>query len=26
VKAVTWHQLRIARNESGWIAEVYLDI
>jgi SHS2 domain-containing protein len=26
VKAVTWHQLKIARTESGWMAEVYLDI
>lgn len=26
VKAVTWHQLRIVRTDSGWMAEVYLDI
>jgi len=26
VKAVTWHQLKIAQTESGWMAEVYLDI
>ena len=26
VKAVTWHQLRIARSDSGWMAEVYLDV
>src|ERR1019366_4188453 len=26
VKAVTWHQLRIARSDGGWMAEVYLDI
>jgi SHS2 domain-containing protein len=26
VKAVTWHQLRIARHDGGWLAEVYLDI
>ena len=26
VKAVTWHQLRIARNDGGWMADVYLDI
>lgn len=26
VKAVTWHQLRIARTADGWMAEVYLDI
>jgi SHS2 domain-containing protein len=26
VKAVTWHQLKIARSDSGWMAEVYLDI
>lgn len=26
VKAVTWHQLRIARSDNGWIGEVYLDI
>jgi len=26
VKAVRWHQLRIARGDSGWMAEVYLDI
>ena len=26
VKAVTWHQLRIAPRGGGWMAEVYLDI
>jgi SHS2 domain-containing protein len=26
VKAVTWHQLKIARSGDGWLAEVYLDI
>jgi protein archease len=26
VKAVTWHQLKIARTGDGWMAEVYLDI
>ena len=26
VKAVTWHQLKIARADTGWMAEVYLDI
>jgi protein archease len=26
VKAVTWHQLRVARSKAGWVAEVYLDI
>lgn len=26
VKAVTWHQLKIARHNGGWLAEVYLDI
>lgn len=26
VKAVTWHQLRVAQVEGGWIAEVYLDV
>jgi len=26
VKAVTWHQLRVAQTENGWLAEVYLDI
>lgn len=26
VKAVTWHQLKIADTGEGWIAEVYLDI
>ena len=26
VKAVTWHQLKIAETPAGWIAEVYLDI
>jgi SHS2 domain-containing protein len=26
VKAVTWHQLKIAQTPGGWAAEVYLDI
>jgi protein archease len=26
VKAVTWHQLKIARVGERWVAEVYLDI
>jgi SHS2 domain-containing protein len=26
VKAVTWHQLKIAETGGGWTAEVYLDI
>ena len=26
VKAVTYHQLRIAREDGGWMAEVYVDI
>jgi SHS2 domain-containing protein len=26
LKGVTYHQLRIARDENGWWAEVYLDI
>jgi SHS2 domain-containing protein len=26
VKAVTWHQLKVARYDDGWAAEVYLDI
>lgn len=26
VKAVTWHQLRVAEAAQGWVAEVYLDI
>ena len=26
VKAVTWHQLRVALAARGWVAEVYLDI
>lgn len=26
VKAVTYHQLRIASDEGGWCCEVYLDI
>ena len=26
VKAVTWHQLKISQTDSGWTAEVYLDI
>lgn len=26
VKAVTWHQLKVAETPQGWVAEVYLDI
>ena len=26
VKGVTYHQLKIAKDAEGWIAEVYLDI
>jgi SHS2 domain-containing protein len=26
VKAVTYHQLRVARDGDGWFAEVYLDV
>jgi SHS2 domain-containing protein len=26
VKAVTYHQLRVAREGGGWLAEVYLDV
>jgi SHS2 domain-containing protein len=26
VKAVTYHQLRVARDGDGWLAEVYLDV
>lgn len=26
VKAVTYHQLRVARTAEGWLAEAYLDI
>jgi SHS2 domain-containing protein len=26
VKAATYHQLKIARQEAGWTADVYLDI
>ena len=26
VKAVTYHQLRVAQEDGGWVAEVYLDI
>jgi SHS2 domain-containing protein len=26
VKAVTWHQLRVAPEAGGWVAEVYVDI
>jgi SHS2 domain-containing protein len=26
VKAVTYHQLKVARTDGGWVAEVYLDI
>jgi SHS2 domain-containing protein len=26
VKAVTYHQLKVAQTDGGWVAEVYLDI
>lgn len=26
VKGVTWHQLKVAPDDNGWLAEVYLDI
>lgn len=26
VKAVTWHQLKIAQADGGWMADVYLDV
>lgn len=26
VKAVTWHGARVARDEDGWVAEVFLDV
>ena len=26
IKAVTWHQLKIARTGANWVAEVYLDV
>lgn len=26
VKAVTWHQLKVAPASAGWMAEVYLDV
>jgi SHS2 domain-containing protein len=26
VKAVTYHQLRVARDGPGWLADVYLDV
>lgn len=26
VKAVTYHQLKVAETASGWVAEVYVDI
>ncbi len=26
VKAVTYHQLKVARSAGGWVAEVYLDV
>jgi SHS2 domain-containing protein len=26
VKAVTYHQLKVARTDDGWLAEVYVDI
>ncbi|HET6751334.1 MAG TPA: archease [Actinomycetes bacterium] len=26
VKAATYHQLRVARDGGGWLAEVYLDV
>jgi SHS2 domain-containing protein len=26
VKAATYHRLRVAREDGGWLAEVYLDV
>ena len=26
VKAVTYHRLRVGRDDGGWLAEVYLDV
>ncbi len=26
VKAVTYHRLRVAHDDAGWVAEVYLDV
>jgi SHS2 domain-containing protein len=26
IKAATYHQLRVARDDGGWMAEVYVDI
>jgi SHS2 domain-containing protein len=26
VKAVTYHQLRVEREDGGWVAEVYVDV
>jgi SHS2 domain-containing protein len=26
VKAITYHQLRVERSESGWVAELYVDV
>ena len=26
VKAVTWHQLKVSRCDSGWVADVFLDV
>ena len=26
IKAVTYHQLRVARTPQGWLAQVYLDV
>jgi SHS2 domain-containing protein len=26
VKAVTYHQLRVAETESGWVGDVYVDV
>lgn len=26
IKGVTWHGLRLVREDGGWLAEVYLDI
>jgi SHS2 domain-containing protein len=26
IKAVTWHGLKVERNDGGWLAEVILDI
>ncbi len=26
VKGITWHQLRLAHEDDGWVAQVFLDI